>query len=103
MKEQNFRGYITFAYEYLQNLYYEFHLQILENQHIFYLSIQEIAYIGKNELIHEFVDETHNKDFVDIHKELLEKYKLPLFEDEKYYCPSNVNNLDLDFFYEYGY
>ena len=51
----------------------------------------------------EFVDETHNKDFVDIHKELLEKYKLPLFEDEKYYCQSNVNNLDLDFFYEYGY
>ena len=51
----------------------------------------------------EFVDETHNKDFVDIHKELLKKYKLPLLEDEKFYRCANISSDELKFFYEYGY
>ena len=51
----------------------------------------------------EFVDETHNEDFVNIHKELLKKYKLPLLEDEKFYRCANISSDELKFFYEYGY
>ena len=45
---------------------------------------------------------SHNEDFVNIYKELLKKYKLPLLEDEKFYRYVNISSDDLDFFYEYG-
>ena len=42
---------------------------------------------------------------IQLEKNLLSMHYMEFnnFEDEKYYCQSNVNNLDLDFFYEYGY
>ena len=51
----------------------------------------------------EFLDVSHNEDFVNIHKELLKKYKLPLLEDEKFYRYANISSDELKFFYEYGY
>ena len=71
------------------------------------ITLKEYVYVS-NEELEEVSDKImrvkialrkyFNMKEKDIHKELLEKYKLPLFEDEKYYCQSNVNNLDLSNF-----
>ena len=104
-------GYIRFHNKILINIYW---LYINRFEDLKTALIHELAHFyqykefpelkGKKYAnFKEFLDVSHNEDFVNIHKELLKKYKLPLLEDEKFYRHANISSGELKFFYEYGY